>query len=251
LVNKEWTREFTEGYRDRVYKPYGIGYVISARATGLNDETVRLLVDSGCNEVRIGIETGNEGLRNGLLRKNVSDKALKEAFKALRDAGLRSLGFIIIGLPDESVNTYFDTVDMIIKLKPNLIRANFLYPYKHTEIYDICVRRKLLKEDFDTIGSRDDCIPLNLPHLTDKDLFMFRFLFPWYINLAWHTEMEYYNAINDFVGYSIEELRAMLPEIKAKDRELSAGCTEPHYRYYSGNESYFELYDNIKNSVQN
>ena len=42
-ADKKWMREFTDKYEKRIFKPHGIKYVISARATTIDDELVRML----------------------------------------------------------------------------------------------------------------------------------------------------------------------------------------------------------------
>ena len=138
---------------------------------------------------------------------------------------------------------------MIIRLKPRLIRMTFLFPYKHTRIYDICVERGLFKDDYIIENNRDFSSPLKFEGLTDKDLFCMRFLFPWYVNMSMlgNSVMghAYWEAINYFKHFSLDALRGLLSIIIERDVFLSSQCQEAHYRYYSGNEYYFELYDNI------
>ncbi len=145
VMDKKWMRKFTSLYTERIFKPFGIKYLINARATEIDEETAKMFSSSGCHEVRIGVETGNEGIRNGLLKKKVSDAALLKACTLLEKYNVRTLAFLMLGVPGESWQTYSDTVNLVIKLKPTLIRMTYLFPYKHTEIYDYCVGRSYSK----------------------------------------------------------------------------------------------------------
>ena len=242
VMDKKWIRKFTELYTERIFKPFGIKYLINARATSLNEEIVKMLASSGCHEVRVGVETGNEKLRNGLLDKKTSNKALINAFKTLRKYELRSMAFCMIGIPGESWGTFYDTVDMIIKLQPTLIRMTFLFPYKHTKIYDYCLDHDLFKDveiDDEFTGS-----PLKFENLIDQELFCMRFLFPWYVNnsfLLYGNNTSYRDAIYEYHDLSLQELETKIPEIIIRDKELSKNCKQLHYRYFNNNETYFEL----------
>jgi len=246
-ADKKWMREFTDKYEKRIFKPYGIKYVISARATTIDDGLAQMLSFSGCREVRIGFETGNEKLRNELLFKKVSDAALVKACRTLDKYGIMSVVYIMMGVPGESWDTFYETVDMTIQLKPKLIRMTFLYPYVHTKIYDMCKELGLLKE-----GGIDDnndiASPLIFENLTDEQLFCMKFLFIWFVNERWFGN-GYGDAITDYKNMSLSELEQKIPEIITRDNELSKNCRHSHYRYYDGNLNYFELNDNITYAI--
>jgi radical SAM superfamily enzyme YgiQ (UPF0313 family) len=222
---------------------------VNARADTLTEDIVKLLAESGCKEARIGFETGNEKIRNGLLLKKTSDESLVKAFRILRKYKVFGVAFAMIGIPGESWTTFYDTIMMVSKLKPALIRMTFLFPYKHTKIYDYCVEHQLIKTE-EIENNRDFSSPLRFPELTDKELFCFRFLFPWYVNQLWFDSVDYHRALQDFTQLDLATLRNSIPEIIAKDKELSNKCHAPHYRYYKGNEYYFELNDYSKDTIQ-
>ena len=237
--NKRWMREFTDKYHDRIFEPYGIKYVISARAPMMDDKLAGMLQYSGCREVRLGFETGNEKLRNELLFKKVSDKSLLKACKTLDEHGIMSVLYIMMALPGETWDTFYETVDMTIRMSPKLIRMTFLYPYVHTRIYDYCVEKGLLKTDL-TDDNNDTTSPLIFDNLSDEQLFCMKFLFPWFVNEYWFHG-EYGEAIEDYKNLPFAELELKIPEIIERDKALSKNCDHSHYRYYSGNPNYFEL----------
>ena len=236
--NKRWMKEFTDKYHDRIYEPYGIRYVISARAPMVNDNLSSMLQHSGCREVRIGFETGNEKLRNGLLFKKVSDESLLKACKTLDKYGIMSVVYIMMAIPGETWETFYETVDMVIRMKPKLIRMTFLYPYVHTRIYDYCVERGLMKKGL-VDDNNDTTSPLIFDNLSNEQLFCMKFLFTWFVNKRWFGG--YSEAIDDYKNLSLSELEQKIPEIIERDKELSKNCDHSHYRYYGGNNNYFEL----------
>jgi radical SAM superfamily enzyme YgiQ (UPF0313 family) len=237
---KSWMKKFTDLYRKRIFEPCGIKYVINARADSLTDDICQMLANSGCIEARIGYETGNEQQRNMLLDKKTSDQDLRIAFNKLRKYGILSVAFAMIGLPDESWFTFTDTVRSLVELKPDLIRMTFLYPYKHTKIYDLCVKRNLFKSE-DVPDNRDYSSPLKFEYITDKELFCMRFLLAWYLNYHWFYSDDYLEAIELYQKYPLEQLEKSVNDIIEYDKQLSARCKLPHYRYYPNNIDYFEL----------
>ena len=237
---KAWMKEFTYLYREKIFKPYGIKYVINARADTLSDDIVKMLSWSGCKEARIGFETGNEALRNELLGKKTSNTDLEKAFKTLDKYVVSSVAFAMMGVPGENMRTFTDTIESVIRMQPKMIRMTFLYPYKHTRIYDICVERGLLK-NIDITDNRDYGSCLKFDDLNDQQLFCMRFLFPWFVNWKWFASHDYYHAMNQFRYLPLEELEKNIDKIIGMDNILSRHCNHSHYRYYPGNEYYFEL----------
>jgi radical SAM superfamily enzyme YgiQ (UPF0313 family) len=239
-MDAEWMKEFAELYTEKIYDPFGVKYAINSRASYLNEDMVKLLAFSGCREVRIGFETGNEKLRNKILNKTITNEELINACNLLNKYGINSDLFAMMGIPGETHDTFQDTVDMVIKMKPKLIRMNFLFPYKHTKIYDLCVKENLFKKDFDVDNDRTES-PLVFVGLTNRDIFCFRFMFPWYVN-AKSGIKEYKEAIEYFKYLPFEQIREMISFIVKMDEKLSKECTVPHYKYMAENTNYF-IYD--------
>lgn len=244
-MDRKWMIEFAERYARDVFKPFGIPYAINCRASFLDKKLAALFAGSGCLEVRIGFETGNEKLRNDILVKNVSDKELINAFSACDEYGVHTNAFAMMGLPGENHQTFADTVRMIAILKPYLIRMTFLYPYAHTRIYDYCMENNLFKPGKTQEDSFTES-PLYFKDLTDAQIFCFRFLFPWHVNVALfggdvEDALVYKELLARFENKPYDELRDSIRAIIAADSEADAKCKRPHYRYFKGNEYYFEL----------
>jgi radical SAM superfamily enzyme YgiQ (UPF0313 family) len=94
-----------------------------ARANALTPDLVRLMRDSGCIFVNMGIESGSRAmLRN--MDKRLDPAEAIEAIRLLRDHGIYSLGGFIIGYPGETRETFFETIDLI-----NRSGLNYYHPY--------------------------------------------------------------------------------------------------------------------------
>ena len=71
------------------------------RVDGVDVELLSLMRKAGCRVVAYGVESGNpESL--ALLRKDVSIEKSRAAFAMTKQAGLRSLAYMILGVPGES-----------------------------------------------------------------------------------------------------------------------------------------------------
>ena len=139
-LNPKWLFEFAEEYKRQVNKPFWC----NIRPNLVNDKIVEALVGSGCIRVGIGIESGNEKIRNEVLKRNIPDTTITNAVSLLKNHNVYVYGFNMVGLPKETSNELLDTVRMNANLGIDEIQCTVLYPYKHTAIYDLCLRNGLL-----------------------------------------------------------------------------------------------------------
>ena len=135
---KSWLKEFSALYKEKV----GLPYVCNSTADKIDDEVVLYLKDSGCREVWVGIETGDEKLRNQLLNKKVLDKDILNAGKTLKNSGIPLVSYNLIGIPGESEDNIKKLVDINIKAGVEKTSVSFLQPYPGTKLYEECLKSK-------------------------------------------------------------------------------------------------------------
>ncbi|MFA6238490.1 MAG: radical SAM protein [Bacteriovorax sp.] len=138
--DKNWLREFCPLYKEKV----GIPYFAWVYPNTIDDEMAKLLADSGCDAVEMGIQSGAQHLRKELLHRNTKDDQIHLSLKALQNAKIRATVDIIIGLPTETKADLDATVKLLAETNPWHIYAFWLRYYPSTEILSIVKERKLL-----------------------------------------------------------------------------------------------------------
>jgi len=128
--NPRWFTEFLRRYRDEVGVPFFCG--LGARS--LDAEQARLLRAAGCRLAGFGLETGDERLRNGLLNKQLSDEAILGAASLLHEHGVPFVTGNMIGLPGETLEQAWKTLELNARIEPSLAVAFILQPYPGTAI---------------------------------------------------------------------------------------------------------------------
>jgi len=99
----------------------------------VDQDLMRLMKQAGCFRVELGIETGDEDkLRS--MGKGTNLKMIFAAAEAARAAGMPFGTFFIIGQPDESRESIRRTVDLAVKLNPDLPIIGLMCPYPGTEV---------------------------------------------------------------------------------------------------------------------
>jgi anaerobic magnesium-protoporphyrin IX monomethyl ester cyclase len=150
--NKSWLLEFLSSYERRI----GLPFTGLARANELDEEVVCALKRSGCLNVYFGVETGNEALRNRILKKNLTNRQLLEAARLLRKHGLKFGTYNIFGLPDETLAFALETISLNQALRPNYTINNIFQPYPRTEIADYVSERGLLNSDVEYLDTMNE-----------------------------------------------------------------------------------------------
>lgn len=240
LLNKKWFKEFSYEYKIKIYKPFKIKYKINARADSIDTEIVTHLKSSGCKEVQIGVETGDENLRNKILKKSITDEQIFHSINLLKRKGINVLIYVMIGVPEESIKTYRKTVGLIAKTKPRLIRPTFFVPIPCTSLHEYCKNHNLFRKDKKVISHFSEPV-LRLKNLNETELFKLKILLPWYINAKLNL-LDYKKAIELFRADNYDSFKNKLQLIFDLDKEL---CKKHkgtlHYSYFQRNMNFLVL----------
>ncbi len=102
-------------------------YSMFARIDQLDEEKLELLGKSGCALLRVGIESGNDFIRNEVYGKHISREKIKEIFRiAERRTASASRRSTSSGGPAETPATLRDTIRLAMELDANRT-AFFIY----------------------------------------------------------------------------------------------------------------------------
>jgi radical SAM superfamily enzyme YgiQ (UPF0313 family) len=141
----EWAQEVFTLFPERV----GLPHYIMTRPDCVTDDIIRILKESNCIGVSISLETANETLRNEVLQKRYNKEEFVNAMDILHRHKMPVKVFNTVGIPGETLEDALDTLRLNIKVKPTWARCSILQPYPPTDLYQMCVDKKLFREDFD------------------------------------------------------------------------------------------------------
>ena len=175
---------FNENYLEQlsdILKPLNINFACSVRPETLNKRKVNLLKSMGCVAAILGVESGNLNIRKNILNRNMSDDQIKKSVKLLKDAGIRVSTFNMIGLPEETKENVFETIQLNKDLDLPTVNVFILYPYPGTEIsreYNTPLRDQ--NRNIIPVG---EAPRFNLSKLTNEELKKFLTTFEFYVKL--------------------------------------------------------------------
>lgn len=140
VADPQWFREFAMAYRTRI----GLPYEAHARPENITQEVVSILKESGCDQINIGLECGNEFFRKDILNRHYKNEVLLEKARLLKNCSIKIFTFNIVGFPFERNSHRSETLTLNRKIEPYSGTCTFFYPYPQTKLYEICKQHHLL-----------------------------------------------------------------------------------------------------------
>ncbi len=114
LINEQWLDEFTSEYIKMELD--AIPFSVFSRADHVNALNAGLLKKAGCNMVRLGIESGNDFMRNEIYRKDILYKDILESVSHLKDAGISCQAYLVLGGPGETKKSLLESFGLMYAL---------------------------------------------------------------------------------------------------------------------------------------
>jgi radical SAM superfamily enzyme YgiQ (UPF0313 family) len=148
-ISKKWVREFAPIYRNEV----GLPYSINTRPNTITEEIAALLSMSGCYYVTFSIETGDEFLRNKVLKRNISEEGIITAANLLHQHHIFFATGNMLGIPGETMATLWKTVEINQKCAPHYPWASLFQPFPKLELTEFAIYHGYFNGDFGAIGN--------------------------------------------------------------------------------------------------
>jgi radical SAM superfamily enzyme YgiQ (UPF0313 family) len=98
-------------------------------------EVAKRMAASGCREVGMGVESGSDKILK-IIDKDEDTEIMKRAIDILHEAGIRVKGFLIVGLPGESLETVEETRRFLRSSGLDDMDFSIYTPYRMSTIYE-------------------------------------------------------------------------------------------------------------------
>jgi radical SAM superfamily enzyme YgiQ (UPF0313 family) len=182
----------------------------------LDREILELMKESGCYQVTLSIESGNQYVLNNIIKKPVKLEKMPEILEMAKSVGFEIITNFVIGFPGETWEQIRQTFRFAESIDADLVNFHIATPLPKTELMDICLRDGYLPKDFDieknlTSGYSKGMICSN--EFTSNELEILR-AYEWdRINFS---TPERKKTISRMEGISIEELEKWRVETRRK-----------------------------------
>lgn len=146
-----------------------------ARVDTVKEKTLQKMKQAGINWLALGIESANAEVRDGASKK-MKPRDIAEIVHEIQDAGIRVIGNYIFGLPDDTIESMNETLQMAKELNCEFSNFYCAMAYPGSKLYDMAIKDGLdLPNEWTGYSQHSYNIqPLASNHLTARQIVEFR-----------------------------------------------------------------------------
>lgn len=171
LISKKRDTELFKGFKE-----LEMPYRAMTRANLADREYIKMLKETGCGEVCIGLESADPFIHEVVVEKGTTVEDHTNFLKYSREVGLRVKTFLIVGLPGESKDSIGQTRKWLKQNRPENFDVSIFTPYpgsliyKKKENYEIDWDQDYLEQQWFSGEAQYDNCSVWTPYLSSKDL---------------------------------------------------------------------------------
>ncbi len=142
-LDAKWLKEFCQRYKE----DFNLPFHALIRANHATPEVILALKSANCRDLAFGLEAGAPEIRNGVMKRNMSDETIIYAAKLIKKGGINLSTFNMFGMPGEKPVHMMKTVNMNYQLKTDTIFSYLFYPFPGTQLLDICYSQGMIDDE--------------------------------------------------------------------------------------------------------
>jgi radical SAM superfamily enzyme YgiQ (UPF0313 family) len=149
-VDKKRVEEICKGMIER---KLNIKWWIDTRCDRVDEKTLTLMKQAGCDFIVFGVESGDQNVLNRI-KKNVTLDTMREAFRLAKKVGIKTKCNIMIGHLDETREEIMRSIFFAKELDATKSSFYKVIPLPGSELYDVALQRGLISKEtsFDAFG---------------------------------------------------------------------------------------------------
>lgn len=155
--DREWATAFVRAYMEKFDHPFDI----FSRVDCLDEAMMDLLAAAGCKHIFLGLDSGNDYIRNEVLNKEQMNEDLFRVTDYMKSIGIRPMISNIVGLPYETPEMFRDTIEINKRIHRDMVvfsptcgacpKIWVFTPWPGSDLYGLCEKEGWIK---DLPGSR-------------------------------------------------------------------------------------------------
>ncbi len=218
-----------------------VPFVVNSHVKRLDPLVAAALGRAGCSILKLGIESGSPRVRKEVLKRHMTQADILDTVESAEENNLHTSGFLMVGLPTETDEERWETVDLLAKTRIGRFRASFFFPFPGTEGWDMTVEGGYVDpEEIDSKRTFTDGSVLDFG--PEENLFIDKLgrALPWFVNARlarFHEDapasLRYAPLVERIMAMDASEWRAFAPTLLAVDAELSSAACEAGELHYA------------------
>jgi len=101
---------------------------------------------AGCYTLLMGVESGDDYIRNKILNKRITDGTIVTAFDRMRKVAISAHAFFMVGSPGETRKSVSNTLRIAEKIRPDFYQVTITTPLPKTHLFDQCVKEGIIQD---------------------------------------------------------------------------------------------------------
>ena len=235
--NPEHAIRFCDAYAE---SGIDVPFVVNSHVKRLDPRVGEALARAGCRILKLGIESGSPRVRREILQRFMTDEDILETVASGESAGLHTSGFVMVGLPYETHEERWETVDLLARSGIGRFRTSLFFPFPGTESARLAEEGGFVREErMATLTDFTDSSCLDFGE--EENLFVEKLAtcMPWFVNarrdLAGDedTARRWRPLAERVLAMDRAEWDAFAPTVRDVDAELSAAASAAEELHYA------------------
>ena len=160
-------------YNNAVEKPISFGINLALTSNYMvhherRQELFEKVKVANITSINIGLESGSGRMRNLLKRPAYTNDELIDFCQDAKSHNIKVLFYILIGLPNETIEDYMETVRVARAAQPYNCYVSLFFPYLGTDLADTAIHMGLLEPDHMSLTSERARSLLDLPGFSKR-----------------------------------------------------------------------------------
>lgn len=147
MKDDEWLEEFSVRYP----KEIGVPFHCLMRANLLTEPILLKLKKAGLASLSMSIESGNDKVRNEILKRNMSKEVMVEAFDLCSKHNIPTFSNTIFAIPGTSIQEDIESLDTNLRCKVTFGEFPIFFPYPETELAKYAIKRGDFNGNYDSL----------------------------------------------------------------------------------------------------
>jgi radical SAM superfamily enzyme YgiQ (UPF0313 family) len=132
--------------------------------------------------INVGLETGSEHLRRHVLhRPSYTNEDIVWFCDIVKTYNIKSNLYVLIGLPDETLQDFWETIAVSRNCNPGKIFFGIFYPYPGTDLHRLAAEKGYFRPDQIDSRAERSRVVLNMPGFSRRQIYWYYHLFYFYV----------------------------------------------------------------------
>ena len=112
-----------------------VSWTCETRANLVDRELLKCMKKAGCYSIAYGVESASQDILD-IIDKDITLEQVREGVRLTREVGIQTIGYFMVGSPNETLETIRQTIDFAKELKLDYAQFSITTPFPKTKLYE-------------------------------------------------------------------------------------------------------------------